>query len=448
MYLGGLVEESGAAELYDVPLHPYTRALMSAVPVPDPQVEDSREQILLTGDLPSPANPPTGCRFHTRCPWRQETLCDTERPQLRVVEVPGASDSHRVACHFAEQIAVGRAPAARGGGHGQPVERPALPAGAPDADVSTGPARRPYDRRSPDADPRRSVSPRLVGRDVARPRRGRSGSGGIVPPLVGQNCVERAPVAQAGRVRLPVAGLLGEPDRGPHRLDLALGGAQVVLVGLVAQDLAVAEVDQLEHRRHDAAQLPDDERVELHLEQRLGLVALARALAGLVVHDADPAVGRHVDAVDEPAEQQLGVEERLDVELALGGLEAARVLEVEVAVEHGAARRRARRRGRGPPRRTSRPARAPPRAARPRPAPACRRPARACGRAPGRSKRSSSTLWTTVPRTASGDGASGSRSMVRKRYISGQAMKSPARLGEIAPEHVDAVDRRRDPLGG
>jgi peptide/nickel transport system ATP-binding protein len=107
MYLGGLVEESGAAELYDVPLHPYTRALMSAVPVPDPEVEDSREQILLSGDLPSPANPPPGCRFHTRCPWKQETLCDTERPQLRVVDVPGATASHRVACHFAEQIASG-----------------------------------------------------------------------------------------------------------------------------------------------------------------------------------------------------------------------------------------------------------------------------------------------------------------------------------------------------
>jgi len=107
MYLGSLVEESGAAELYDLPLHPYTRALMSAVPVPDPQVEDSREQILLSGDLPSPANPPTGCRFHTRCPWRQETRCDTERPELRLVEVPGATAHHRVACHFAEEIASG-----------------------------------------------------------------------------------------------------------------------------------------------------------------------------------------------------------------------------------------------------------------------------------------------------------------------------------------------------
>ena len=107
MYLGGLVEESEAGELYDVPLHPYTRALMSAVPVPDPVLEDSREQILLSGDLPSPANPPSGCRFHTRCPWKQETLCDTVRPQLRVVQVDGASAGHRVACHFAEQIATG-----------------------------------------------------------------------------------------------------------------------------------------------------------------------------------------------------------------------------------------------------------------------------------------------------------------------------------------------------
>lgn len=107
MYLGGLVEESEAEEIYDRPLHPYTRALMSAVPVPDPIVEDRRERILLTGDLPSPANPPKGCRFHTRCPWRQETRCDTERPELRVVEIDGVSPGHRVACHWAEQIESG-----------------------------------------------------------------------------------------------------------------------------------------------------------------------------------------------------------------------------------------------------------------------------------------------------------------------------------------------------
>jgi peptide/nickel transport system ATP-binding protein len=107
MYLGGIVEESEAGELYDLPLHPYTRALMSAVPVPDPVLEDTREQILLTGDLPSPSRPPSGCRFHTRCPWRQPTRCDEERPQLRVVDVPGATEGHRVACHWVEGIASG-----------------------------------------------------------------------------------------------------------------------------------------------------------------------------------------------------------------------------------------------------------------------------------------------------------------------------------------------------
>jgi peptide/nickel transport system ATP-binding protein len=102
MYLGALVEEADGDTLYREPLHPYTRALMSAVPVPDPEVEDRRERILLAGDLPSPANPPPGCRFHTRCPWAQPTRCVEERPVLRQI---GAS---RVACHWAEDIASGR----------------------------------------------------------------------------------------------------------------------------------------------------------------------------------------------------------------------------------------------------------------------------------------------------------------------------------------------------
>ncbi|HEV7907940.1 MAG TPA: oligopeptide/dipeptide ABC transporter ATP-binding protein [Pseudonocardiaceae bacterium] len=102
MYLGGIVEEASSDELYAEPLHPYTKALLSAIPVPDPEVEDRRERILLAGDLPSPANPPSGCRFHTRCPWRQAEKCDTERPVLREI-VPG----HKVACHWAEDIRSG-----------------------------------------------------------------------------------------------------------------------------------------------------------------------------------------------------------------------------------------------------------------------------------------------------------------------------------------------------
>jgi peptide/nickel transport system ATP-binding protein len=105
MYLGALVEEASSDDLYAAPLHPYTRALMSAVPVPDPDIEDHRERILLTGDLPSPANPPRGCRFHTRCPWAQPTRCADERPPLReIAGFPG----HTVACHWAEEIESGR----------------------------------------------------------------------------------------------------------------------------------------------------------------------------------------------------------------------------------------------------------------------------------------------------------------------------------------------------
>ncbi|SEE29549.1 ABC transporter ATP-binding protein [Jiangella alba] len=106
MYLGGIVEQAPAADLYRQPLHPYTRALMSAVPVPDPNVEESRNRILLQGDLPSPANPPAGCRFHTRCPWKQSAKCDTERPALR--ELPLVAPGHKVACHYAEDILSGK----------------------------------------------------------------------------------------------------------------------------------------------------------------------------------------------------------------------------------------------------------------------------------------------------------------------------------------------------
>ena len=103
MYLGKIVEISAAAELYDDPLHPYTISLLSAVPIPDPVVERERETILLAGDLPSPANPPAACRFHTRCPYVQPTLCRDEEPLLRKL-----APDHVVACHWAEDIKAGK----------------------------------------------------------------------------------------------------------------------------------------------------------------------------------------------------------------------------------------------------------------------------------------------------------------------------------------------------
>ena len=89
MYLGRIVEVSPADELYDNPLHPYTISLLSAVPIPDPAIERERETILLPGDLPSPANPPPACRFHTRCPYVQPTRCADDVPELR--ELPRAT---------------------------------------------------------------------------------------------------------------------------------------------------------------------------------------------------------------------------------------------------------------------------------------------------------------------------------------------------------------------
>jgi peptide/nickel transport system ATP-binding protein len=102
MYLGAIVEVSAADELYASPLHPYTISLLSAVPIPDPAAERKREAVLLQGDLPSPANPPAGCRFHTRCPYVQPTRCRDERPELRNV------GAHGVACHWAEAIKSGQ----------------------------------------------------------------------------------------------------------------------------------------------------------------------------------------------------------------------------------------------------------------------------------------------------------------------------------------------------
>ncbi|MFI9327295.1 ABC transporter ATP-binding protein [Kitasatospora sp. NPDC052868] len=101
MYLGKMVEIGTEDEIYVHPTHPYTQALLSAVPVPDPTGRERRERILLSGDLPSPANPPSGCRFRTRC-WKAQERCATEVPLLAVPSVLSGPAAHESACHFAE----------------------------------------------------------------------------------------------------------------------------------------------------------------------------------------------------------------------------------------------------------------------------------------------------------------------------------------------------------
>ena len=98
MYLGKIVEETTTDRLFAQPMHPYTHALLSAVPTPNPRIQRQRSRILLEGDVPSPINPPSGCRFHTRCPvGRDKEICRVEEPLLKE-QAPG----HRVACHFPE----------------------------------------------------------------------------------------------------------------------------------------------------------------------------------------------------------------------------------------------------------------------------------------------------------------------------------------------------------
>ena len=94
MYLGKIVEIAKTEELFANPQHPYTKALLSAVPFPDPRKERERKRIILQGDLPSPLSPPTGCPFHTRCPWKM-AICEQTYPKTSI-----SGDQHKVDCHL------------------------------------------------------------------------------------------------------------------------------------------------------------------------------------------------------------------------------------------------------------------------------------------------------------------------------------------------------------
>jgi oligopeptide/dipeptide ABC transporter ATP-binding protein len=108
MYLGKMVELASRDDLYSRPMHPYTTALLSAVPIPDTSRRTARERIRLQGDVPSPINPPPACRFHTRC-WKAQDICKTQEPPL-IALAPG----HQVACHFPENLASPTAPSGAG----------------------------------------------------------------------------------------------------------------------------------------------------------------------------------------------------------------------------------------------------------------------------------------------------------------------------------------------
>ena len=109
MYLGGIVERANKEVLFAKPCHPYTEALMSAVPDPDPDRQARREEIILEGEIPSPANPPSGCNFHTRCPKKIGTICETIPPRLQRV-----STGHEVYCHLFTDDAIQSTPQVAG----------------------------------------------------------------------------------------------------------------------------------------------------------------------------------------------------------------------------------------------------------------------------------------------------------------------------------------------
>jgi oligopeptide transport system ATP-binding protein len=99
MYLGKLVELADANEIYNHPIHPYSKSLLSSVPVPDPKVARANKRIILSGDIPSPLNAPSGCPFRTRCPYATDECAET-MPELKEV-----STGHFVACHHPEDVA-------------------------------------------------------------------------------------------------------------------------------------------------------------------------------------------------------------------------------------------------------------------------------------------------------------------------------------------------------
>ena len=127
MYLGRIVELAPSRELNQRPLHPYSVALLSAVPIPDPKVERRRRRIILRGDVPSPVNPPSGCHFHTRC-WLRERLGNPERCSAEIPALRELSTGHEVACHFAEEVD-GSREQLQSTGRGAPVQdAPGAPA--------------------------------------------------------------------------------------------------------------------------------------------------------------------------------------------------------------------------------------------------------------------------------------------------------------------------------